>query len=61
MQDIKPEIRKPYDGKRNPAFSMRVDPELRTKMDAAAKGRGLSTASWVKMLIGTELERIGKL
>ena len=54
-------VRKEYDGKRNPAFSMRVDPELRTKMDAAAKGRGLSTASWVKMLIGTELERIGKL
>ena len=61
MQDNEQEKRKSYDGNRNPVFNMRVDPELREKMDTAAKGRGLSTASWVKMLVGAELERTGKL
>lgn len=61
MQDELQKTRKAYDGNRNPVFNMRVDPELRLKMDAAAKERGLSTASWVKMLVGAELERTGKL
>ncbi|HDX9012109.1 TPA: toxin-antitoxin system HicB family antitoxin [Klebsiella oxytoca] len=42
-----------------PMFNVRISPELREQLDAAAKADGVSLGNWLKELARSELRRRG--
>lgn len=45
---------------RNPAFQIRIAPELKSQFEVAAKEAGMSLGNWLKTLGRKELERLKK-
>lgn len=43
---------------RNPAFQIRIAPELKAQFEVAAKEAGMSLGNWLKTLGRKELERL---
>ena len=43
--------------KRSPRYALRIEPELKAKMEEQAAKRDMSLAAWLKMLATNEIER----
>jgi predicted HicB family RNase H-like nuclease len=47
--------------KRSPRYALRIEPELKAKMEEQAAKRDMSLAAWLKMLATNEIERQERL
>ena len=59
MSTVKYDAKQSASGK-NPAFQIRISPELKAQFEVAAKDAGMSLGNWLKTLGRDELERLDR-